>query len=203
MGLAWSAVAAADPPTVTPVSASDLPAGVTARGDKLSWAMTFVDKNGANYVLVSTHEESKNGGPMPKMSSFLYVDDWVVPKTGKPHNLLPVRDFVVDCAMGDPTAKFHDDTFSVTDLNHDGIAELTFGYQLGDCRSDVRPTTYKVLLIENGKMYIFRGKTRVKMGGNGETAGGDFTPDPVEAKWPAAFFAHVKDTWAKSVDAAE
>jgi len=114
--LVWSTVAAADPPTVSPVSADQLPEGVTARGDKLQWAMTFVDKNGANYVLVSTHEDTKN---------------------------------------------------------------------------------------VNGKKYIFRGTTRVKAGLHGETAGGDFTPDPVEAKWPPAFFAHVKETWAKTVNAAE
>jgi len=202
--LAWSAVAAADVPKVSPISADQLPAGVTPKGDKLQWAMTFVDKNGTNYVLVSTHAESKNGGTVgPSNSSYLYVDPWVVPKGGKPRNLLPVRDFVVDCVMGDPSVKFHEDSFAVTDLDNNGVAELTFGYQLGDCASDVRPTTYKVMLIDNGTKYILRGKTRVKMGNHGETAGGDFTPDPVEAKWPPAFFTFVKNTWAKTVNAAE
>jgi hypothetical protein len=196
MVTAWSAVASAEPPTVAPVSADQLPAGVTPHGDKLEWGMTFVDKNGANYVLVSEHMDTKHDGPSPAITSWLYVDPWIVPKGGKPRDLLPVRDFVADCVMGDASVKFHDASFSVTDLDRDGIAELTFGYELGDCHSDARPTTYKVLLIANGTKYILRGTTRVRL--DGETQGGSFTPDPAEAKWPAAFLAHAKDTWAKT-----
>jgi hypothetical protein len=198
--IVWSATASADPPTVSPISADKLPAGVTAHGDKLEWAMTFVDKNGTNYVLVSTHTDSQPATPTypGSTTNWLYVDPWVVPEGGKPRNLLPVRDFVADCVMGDPSVKFHEASFSVSDLDHDGFAELTFGYQLDDCASDVRPMTYKVLVIENGTKYILRGTTRVPAGNHGETMGGAFTPDPVEAKWPAAFLEHAKDIWAKT-----
>jgi hypothetical protein len=108
---------------------------------------------------------------------------------------LPVRDLVTDCEMGAVTAAFHDAAFAVTDLDHDGLAEITFGYELA-CRSDVSPATYKLLVIENGAKYILRGQTRIPAGDG--PAGGAFTADPAEAKWPAAFLAHAKDRWAKT-----
>lgn len=193
--IACTAPAAASPLDPKPVAASELPRGVTARGT-ITAAFTFTDKNGANYIVFSSTESKKQTQSGPSFTTSLYVEDWVVPTKGAPRNLLPVRDFVADCVMGDASAKFHDDAFTVTDLNRDGIAEITFGYELANCRSDVRPATYKLLLLDNGTKYILRGETHIKEGG-GPTGGG-FTPDPVEARWPAAFLAHAKQVWSKT-----
>jgi hypothetical protein len=193
--IALASAAVASPLDPKPVAPNELPKGVTARGT-ITAAYTFTDKNGANYVVFSATSSTKQTQYAPSFTNWLYVEDWVVPAKGAPRNLLPVRDFVADCVMGDATAKFHDDAFTVTDLDHDGIAEITFGYELANCRSDVRPATYKLLLIANGAKYILRGETHIKEGG-GPTGGG-FTPDPVEAKWPAAFLAHAKDIWSKT-----
>ncbi len=178
-----------------PVKQSELPRGVTPRGQFRS-GVTFADKKGINYVLFSSKSKEEAATvDMTSRSEWIFVDLWVVPPKGAPRNVLPVRDMVTDCVMGDVDTRFHDAAFSVTDLDHDGIAEITFGYELA-CRSDVSPATYKLLVIENGAKYILRGTTIVNPGGG--PMGGTFTPDPAEAKWPAAFLAHAKDVWAKT-----
>lgn len=183
--------ASADP-TTSPVTAKELPAGVTFRGEFVR-AVKFADKNGTNYIVFGSEQNPKN------QTAALYVEDWVVPASGPPRNLLPVRDFVERCEMGGITARFHDAAFAVTDLDKNGIAEVAFAYELA-CRSDVSPATYKLLLLENGKKYILRGETTVDFG-NHQTAGGKFKPDPDTTKWSSAFFNHAMKLWnATSAD---
>ena len=194
---AFVSTASADPAkpiTTTAVTAAQLPKGVTVRGDTFLAATRFDDKNGTNYVVLSSKASQKpSGDGATSRSAFLFLDDWVVPAKGAPRSLLPVRDFVEDCVMGAVDAKFHDDAFSITDLDHDGVAEITFGYELA-CRSDVSSATYKLLLLENGTKFILRGTTKIR----DDAASGSFTADPAEAKWPAALLAHVKSVWAKT-----
>lgn len=172
----------------SPVTASDLPRGVTVRGEFQS-GIKFTDKNGTNYLLFSKKAQLQ--------SAMLFVEDWVVPAKGAPRNLLPVRDLVETCEMGGVTARFHDAARSVTDLDGDGIAEVTFAYELS-CRSDVSPGTYKLLLLENGTKYILRGETTVDPGDG--IMGGTFTAEPTPSKWPAGFLRHATELW-KSTDA--
>ncbi|MFT3695988.1 MAG: hypothetical protein QM831_22820 [Kofleriaceae bacterium] len=172
----------------TPVKAKELPAGVTFRGDFIS-AVKFDDKNGTNYIVFGGISRAQ---AVKTQQNALYVEDWVVPAKGSPRNLLPVRDFVEKCEMGDNNARFHDAAFSVTDLDKNGIAEVTFAYELS-CKSDVSPSTYKLLVLENGTKYILRGETTVDPGDG--VIGGKFTPDPDKAKWPAAFLTHATSTW--------
>lgn len=182
-------VAFADPAIKSaPVKASELPAGVTVRGTFQS-GVTFADKNGTNYLLFGRSTDTK------KNSAMVFVEDWVVPAKGAPRNLLPVRDLVEPCEMGGVTATFHDAARTITDLDGDGIAEVTFAYELA-CRSDVSPATYKLLVLENGKKYILRGQTTVDPGDG--AIGGTFTAEPAEAKWPAAFLGHAKKLWAST-----
>ncbi len=177
-----------------------LPAGIRASAS-LDVAYTFADKNGDNYVLFSS--KTVSGDPAksrdPVHAKYIYVDHWVVPAAGKARLVRTVRDMIEDCNL-DLTVAFHDAAFGVTDLDGDGIAEITFGYELG-CRSDVSPDDYKLLLLENGDKYILRGHTRIDAHDPQQpTAGGDFDPDPASAKWPKAFLSHARELWKQSAD---
>lgn len=193
---------AAAPPSSTapamietsPVARERLPEGVVVHGDKLARALTFHDKRGAHFLVLSSSEDhgASRGGQ-------IFVDDWVIDARGKPHSRLPVRDMVDECEMGGLSVRFHDDATAVTDLDHDGLAEVTFAYEVA-CRSDVSPATYKLLVLEDGTKYILRGTTRVDPSGDGSVAGGSFTPDPAAARWPAAFLEHAKRRWAATND---
>lgn len=186
-------LASAAPPKPVRVTGA-LPAGVKASGP-LDAAWAFGDKSGINYVLFSSKELRGGPGPDgdPTAGALLYVDHWVVPAGGKARLVRTVRDKVEDC-WASMTAKFHDDAFGVTDLDGDGLGEITLAYETG-CRSDVSSDTLKLLVLENGAKYILRGETRIE----GQT-GGSFAADPAEARWPAKFLAHAKDVWDATAD---
>jgi len=171
------------------------PAGVKPTGGSIDAAYFFADKNGINYVLFSSKSVRGKPGPDgdPMQGALLYVDHWVLPAGGKAKSLRAVKDLVEDCAWS-LTSRTHDDAFGVTDLDNDGTAEITFAYELG-CRSDVSPNTLKLIVLENGTKYILRGTTRIE-----GDVGGDFTPDPVEARWPKKFLEHAKDVWTSTAD---
>jgi hypothetical protein len=188
--LALSASAAAAPKAAKVTGG--LPAGVKASAP-LDQAWSFTDKNGIEYVLFSSKKES--GDPAlardPAHSVYLFVDYWVLPPGGKAKLLRTVRDKVEDCDH-EPEALFHDAAFGVTDLDGDGVAELTFGYETG-CRSDVSPNTYKLLVLRGADKFILRGTTFTR-----DTDGGSFTPDPAAKSWPKGFYDHAADVWKHS-----
>jgi hypothetical protein len=188
---AVASAAAAAPPTATRVTGA-LPAGVKPSA-ALAQAWTFVDGRGTDYVLLS----AKNVTGEATRSAYLYVDLWVLPAGGKPKLVRTVRDAVEDCDA-DAEARFHDDAFGVTDLDADGVAEVTFGYETG-CRSDASPNAYKLLLLTGTDKYILRGTTIVRDPGDGHgNQGGRFTPDPDARRWPRGAFAHARALWART-----
>ncbi len=176
---------------VVDITGKPLPAGVNVRGGKVLRAVTFTDKNGPNYLVFSMTDTDK---PRTRV---LYIDHWLSMAMGDPRPLLPARDLVEDCVMGALLGQFVDGAFGVTDLDHDGIAEVTYGYQLA-CRSDVSSATYKLLLVEDGVKYILRGHSRVQ-GDSGPT-GGDFVPEPAPTSWPAGFYEHATALWNKTAN---
>jgi hypothetical protein len=196
-GVAAAAPAVATPTVLKPVKVTGpLPAGVKATGS-LDQAWSFGDKNGINYVLFSSRSVTGGPGPDgdPTRGAWLYVDLWAVPAAGKPRLLRAVRDMALDCAYA-LTARFHDDAFGVTDLDRDGVAEVSFAYELG-CRSDVSANTFKVLVFENGTKYILRGTTRIQAGGG---PGGDFEAEPSEDRWPRGVYKRATELWQQSAD---
>jgi hypothetical protein len=175
-------------------TAADLPAKLAPRGKAVQRVVAFTDKHGANYVVFSstTTDKTTPGDDTPASKTWLYVDHWAVAKGKAPRALLPARD-VLDCYMGGPLAKFVDKAFTVTDLDGDGLAEITYGYQLA-CRSDVSTATYKLLLAENGKKYILRGHTKVAHPEDLPESG-TFKPEPDAKRWPKGFFDHAVQVW--------
>ena len=183
--------AAAEPPKLAPVAAAALPADVRpAGGTTLDKAFTFTDKNGTNYLLFSNKRTCDTG--------WLFVDHYAVAAGAKKARLVrEVKELVESCDRG-MSLNVHDEATGVTDLDGDGYAEITFAYERG-CRSEPTPNDYKLLVLENGDKYIFRGRSLIDTkDASDPTDGGDFTPDPAKGKWPAAFYKHAADVWAKT-----
>ncbi|MDX2086979.1 MAG: hypothetical protein SFX73_03965 [Kofleriaceae bacterium] len=190
--LASTPALAGDLPS-TEVSATELPAKAKPRGSLIKRVLKFTDKNGTNYIAFSTTSSEKKAPDGARFQTrWLYIDHWAIAQGKAPRELLPARDFVQDCPL-DMTANFVDDAFHLTDLDNDGIAEVTYGYQLA-CRGDVSPAAYKLLLVENGTKHILRGEAKYEISGL-DPMGGTFTPEPEEKKWPAKFYAHAVALW--------
>ncbi|MBK8482197.1 MAG: hypothetical protein IPL40_13690 [Proteobacteria bacterium] len=85
----------------------------------------------------------------------------------------------------------------VTDLDGDGLGELTFAFRLA-CRGDVSPAELKLFILEDGAKYALRGASRVRVAPD-EQVGGDHRRDPAFEHAAAAFRAHAERIWAKIV----
>ena len=91
--------------------------------------------------------------------------------------------------------------WSVTDLDKNGIAEVTFAWRVG-CRSDVSPVGHKVLIVGYDESvevakYVLRGDTAIKIGG-GVEGGGKYRGDSAFKKAPPSYLEHAKMVWSKT-----
>ncbi len=177
--------------SVTPVDlAGKAPPDAPVVG-KLQAALAWTDKYGRGALVIGKTQHDK-----PERITAMLVanllrwegDAWTTERQFKER--------IADCAF-DVTLKPFTGSWSITDLDKNGIAEVTFAYHTG-CRSDVSPITHKVLMTTSDKAgatvkYALRGYTRVL----GE--GGNFKADPAFKQAPAAFLDHAAKVWAATV----
>lgn len=78
-----------------------------------------------------------------------------VENRGERRLLRRLFDYVQACPV-DFKLVFVEESFKITDLDQDGISELSFLY-LKACRGDVSPATAKFMLLTNGEKYPIRG----------------------------------------------
>ena len=106
------------------------------------------------------------------------------------------NDFVRECEL-DQVLAYRAKSLAVTDLDNDGIAEVSFAYEQ-TCAGDVSPHTLKLLMYEGTTKYAVRGETIVDIG-SGEKVDGGYELDPALKNAPAAFAEHLKARWAELI----
>lgn len=84
-----------------------------------------------------------------------------------------------DCPELDSESLFYTRHITFTDLNHDGILEVSVPYKMF-CGGGIDPATLKIIMREDSRKYAIRGSTRIVMAGG--SAGGDYTLDPTLLK---------------------
>lgn len=136
------------------------------------------DTNGENIALFTQKEE--------ELFVFHYLIDADNPKL-----LRKIYDAEKDCDY-DLTLEFVEEAIKLTDLDNDSIGELTFAYKIA-CISDVSPVGLKLVILEDGKKFILRGSTIIKMGS--DEFGGDKTVDASFKNGPGSFLAHANEIW--------
>lgn len=132
----------------------------------------------------------------PTRSAYLKVEHATV-SGGERKVLRIVNDSSENCDVH-LRASFRDAALSLTDLDADGIGEITFAYSLS-CASDVSPSILKLLMLENGDKYILRGTTRVQDSPTHRT-GGEYREDASFKNAPKSFLDHAKSQWLKVRD---
>jgi len=164
----------------------------------LTKVIVWTDKNGENLAVFSQRTaKSKEGKPLvgddgPFESGYLAVQHVLL---GAPPKVLrELKDKEEGCDA-DLSVEFRDAALAVTDLDHDGIGELTFAYSL-NCASDLSPARLKLAMLENGDKFMLRGSTRVAGGGE-PASGGTFVVDSSFKEAPAGFLEHAKASWLK------
>jgi hypothetical protein len=105
-----------------------------------------------------------------------------------------IRDFV-DCPELDIEGKFLPKGLAVTDLDHNGVAEVTVPYTMF-CGGGVDPAELKVILRQGDTKLALRGETEILEGK--ARAGGGNTPDKALLRPENAVFKkHLDKVWAR------
>jgi len=195
--LALTAPAAASdvPVTVTRDTSGALPTGVKKVEGKVLEVVSWTDAAGENRAVFSATEKSRsNADGDTEWAKSLFVTVFSG-HDGKLAQVRQVKEVAGFCPV-DLTNRFLPAATTVTDLDDDGVGELTFVYLTG-CRGDVSPVAMKLILLEGSAKFAIRGTTRVDVGG-GTFEGGTAKPDFKKA--PAAFLAHAQALWSRFVD---
>jgi hypothetical protein len=152
---------------------TDLPPN--AYKGKVVKSLSWTDKNGA-HILVLTEvapflsQKRKNGDDYydAELYAYLYI------KKGGTYQLSwKVTDFIRQCFF-DITTTFQTNALAITDLDGNGTAETWLVYRLA-CRSDVSPSTMKLIMYEGDRKYAIRGTCKLVMGD--ESYGGEMNID--------------------------
>ncbi|HEX6241553.1 MAG TPA: hypothetical protein VFZ61_11685 [Polyangiales bacterium] len=181
------AAATAPALVLTPITRAELPPQLRPLPE-LVRAVRWSDGAGDNVAAFSRARDEKRG------DARLKIELWSG-KAGSGRVLRTLKDAELGCEF-DLYADFVDAALGLTDVDGDGIGELTFAYRT-TCTSDVSPFALKLFLLEQGAKYALRGSTQVDTGG-GELVGGAKRADPALAKVPA-FSLQLDQIWARIV----
>lgn len=169
-----------------------IPKGIHYEG-KIKNAVRWTDQSG-DHVVITTETgdlESKSGPSEEYREAALYAYHFLVfgdsvSQTWK------VYDFIKECPL-DIEANFIKNTFQVTDLDHDGVAEIWLMY-IVTCTSDVSPVEMKIIMYQGTQKYAMRGHTKVELS-KGRFMGGDYKFDKAFNEAPVEFRDFAKKLW--------
>jgi hypothetical protein len=197
-GLALLAVAEATPVAAaegrsiaTAEVGADLPKGVVIEG-RIVEAVRFRDAGGENLVVFSEGEERETA---PDARSQEIFGAQYVLGGERPRRLWLLTDFVRDCGF-DVTAGFLPGSMTITDLDADGVAEVTIVYRLA-CRSDVSPSTQKLIMREGQEKYAIRGTTVIRLDPLALPYGGEIAMDRSFSRAPESFRRFALAEWQR------
>lgn len=188
--------------TPIPINISELPKDMKYEG-KIVNAIKWRDKLGENVVITTEtgiYESKKfnhdNNGSDAEIFAYHYaVENNNFKQTWR------VYDYISDCPV-DIAAEFIDNTFQITDLDNNGIAEIWLMYIIV-CHGDVSPSDMKIIMYEGSKKFAIRGENKVMHGidsdGNKMYIGGEYKIDKAFSEGPKVFLDFAKKLWNDNI----
>jgi hypothetical protein len=161
-------------------------------------AVTYTDNQGEHLVITSETDITPSKGPDSDNFRNEELHAYHYKKTAGELKLTwQTYDFIKDCDV-DLAAHYLPNTFAVTDLDNNGIAEVWLMYKTV-CHGDVSPSDLKIIMHEGDKKYAARGTTKVVLEGQKETYGGKYTFDNAFLKGPKALRDYAAALWKKKM----
>lgn len=146
--------------TTTKIDAKNLPKHLKYEGHVID-AVKWTDSLGLNYVITSeTGKIPSRVKDSDNRDAYLYAYHYVV-KNDSAKLTWRIYDFSDDCPV-DLNVYFINNTFAVTDLDKNGLAEVWVMYKNG-CHGDISPQPTKIIMYEGNKKYALRGESKVKI----------------------------------------
>ena len=172
-----------------------LPNGIKLTGNVKS-AVRWTDKLGDNIVITTeTGETINKTAPSDDYRDaalyayhYIEINDSII-LTWK------VYDFIKECPL-DIEANFVKNTFQVTDLNNDGVAEVWLMYKTV-CHGDISPSNMKIIMYQGQQKYAMRGRNKVQISDK-ESVGGDYKFDKAFNDGPTIFKDFAIKLWDRN-----
>lgn len=175
-----------------PVSPDDLRSfGIDST---VSHSLRFTDQHGEYAAAFSRHATHEEDPDDETILDRITLTAQIRPASGDRTGNQPWQhSAVVECDGVDIEADFYPETFSVTDLDGDGTAELTFAYHRF-CGGGIDPRDVTVVLQEGDNRYILEGQSLVQVGDD-PAFGGGFSMDDALNKAPSWLQDQMLATW--------
>jgi hypothetical protein len=173
-----------------PVPEEAIPSAVRDRvAGAVEHAVGWLDRHGENLAIFSRQETTHQGRQGAVATAQLTIQHFLVTSEGRATRMRIVKERIDRCDA-ELLLSYRDAALAVTDLDEDGVGELTFAYTRA-CRKDATPPILKLVMLEDGVKYILRGTVRDEQG-----RGGEYRVDP-SFKGAPEFLEHAKEIWAK------
>lgn len=158
--------------------------------DKLGENIAFTTETGYHFNKKFDHDAENSS------DAELFAYHYVVYEN-KARQTWRVYDYISDCPV-DIVASFVKNTFQVTDLDHNGLAEVWMMYKT-ICHGDVSPSEMKIIMYESNQKYAARGESKVAVGiddnGKQQFIGGKYQLDPNFKNGPKVFKEFAEKLW--------
>jgi hypothetical protein len=166
-------------------------------------AVRWKDKSGDNIVITTEtgyHINKKFEHDSDGSDAELFAYHYII-SGNEAKQTWKVYDFISDCPV-DIVASFVKNTFQVTDLNQNGIAETWLMYKTV-CHGDVSPCNMKIIMYEGNQKYAIRGESKVAVGiddhGKKQFIGGEYKLDDKFKKASKVFQEFAQKLWANNL----
>ncbi len=158
----------------------------------------WTDKQGDNYLILSQTKPFEK----VKNSQMRFVELRAVNfkslEKSKREITWEYNDSQKNCFKdNDLLVKFITESFSITDLNNNGICEVWIMYKMS-CRTDISPAKMMLIMHEGKKEYVISGHNKVGHT-NGSHLGGEHELDNNFKAAPEEFKAHGLELWEKFI----
>lgn len=179
------------------VSTENLPKEINFDG-KLKEITKLKDLNGEHIIVLTETGEipSKKIIQQEDETDFrIFAYDYLFDKNENKYKLnWKIQDFISNCEF-DLMMGFLKNTFKITDLNKNGIAEIWTMYSM-TCTSDVSPSKIKIIMYEGKQKFALRGNSIVNPGT--EKIGGDYNLDENLSKAPKEIKEFALKMWKEN-----
>ena len=176
-----------------PIAKNALPKNIRYQGKPIQ-ALKFQDNTGTYISLTTATGEQAQKGDDEFRQAHLYAYLYQLKANSQTSVVWQLHDFIDECDL-DIVAEFVPGSFSVTDLDKDGKAEVWVAYRLA-CNGDISPSELKLVMHQGTTKYAKHGIGKIKIGNAIQPDGGEVMSDDFK-KAPIAFKQYAGKLWSK------
>ena len=181
------------------INLNELPEDVLYMGD-FSEAYRYVDPTGENIVVLTetgvttTADEDENILSCKAIYAYRFLK-----KDNTWKEVWSIHHYEDEC-INYPVAEFVKESFSITDLDNNGMAEIWLVF-ISSCHGDISPDKLFIRLDDNQAVYMMSGERRLKLSDE-FILGGEYTFDEkfIDRNTPSAFREYAMSMWDKYVE---